>query len=146
MTSCYLLALQAVYEYWVTDGNNETVGGVPMIQTTFMSVWNWDARPFPTFPQHGERLGRHGRLAGRQLARRQGTVPHPARPEHPAGAGAVFDLPVDRHDRMVGQVLADLLDRHRDARVRQGAARREIRRPALEHRTELRRPAAGLAL
>ena len=46
----YLLALQAVYEYWVTDGNNETVGGVPMIQTTFMSVWNWDARPFPTFP------------------------------------------------------------------------------------------------
>jgi uncharacterized protein (TIGR02217 family) len=46
----YLLALQAVYEYWVTDGNNETVGGVPMIQTTFMSIWNWDARPFPTFP------------------------------------------------------------------------------------------------
>ena len=29
-----LLALQAVYEYWVTDGNNETsVSGVPMIQT-----------------------------------------------------------------------------------------------------------------
>ena len=47
----YLLALEAVYEYWVTDGNNETVGGVPMIQTAFMSVWNWDARPFPTFPQ-----------------------------------------------------------------------------------------------
>ncbi len=47
----YLLALQAVYEYWVTDGNNVAVGGVPMIQTTFMSVWNWDARPFPTFPQ-----------------------------------------------------------------------------------------------
>jgi hypothetical protein len=46
----YLLALQAIYEYWITDGNNETVGGVPMIQTTFMSVWNWDARPFPTFP------------------------------------------------------------------------------------------------
>jgi uncharacterized protein (TIGR02217 family) len=46
-----LLALQAVYEYWVTDGNNVIVGGVPMIQTAFMSVWNWDARPFPTFPQ-----------------------------------------------------------------------------------------------
>jgi uncharacterized protein (TIGR02217 family) len=47
-----LLALQAIYEYWVTDGNNETSsGGVPMVQTTFMSVWNWDARPFPIFPQ-----------------------------------------------------------------------------------------------
>jgi hypothetical protein len=47
-----LLALQAIYEYWVSDGNNETSsGGVPMIQTVFMSVWNWDARPFPIFPQ-----------------------------------------------------------------------------------------------
>ncbi len=47
-----LLALQAIYDYWVTGGNNETSGtGVPMIQPTFMSVWNWDARPFPTFPQ-----------------------------------------------------------------------------------------------
>jgi uncharacterized protein (TIGR02217 family) len=47
-----LLALQAIYEYWVTDGNNVTSsGGVPMIQTAFMSAWNWDARPFPTFPQ-----------------------------------------------------------------------------------------------
>jgi hypothetical protein len=45
----YLLAQQAFYEYWTA--NNATVGGVPMIQTTFMSVWNWDARPFPYFPQ-----------------------------------------------------------------------------------------------
>ena len=45
------LALQAVYEYWVTDGNNMTsAGGVPMVQTAFMSAWNWDARPFPAFP------------------------------------------------------------------------------------------------
>jgi uncharacterized protein (TIGR02217 family) len=47
-----LLALQALYEYWVTDGNNETSSaGIPMLQTAFISVWNWDARPFPTFPQ-----------------------------------------------------------------------------------------------
>jgi hypothetical protein len=47
-----LLALQAIYQYWVIDGNNETSGaGVPMIQSAFMSVWNWDARPFPAFPQ-----------------------------------------------------------------------------------------------
>jgi hypothetical protein len=45
------LALQAIYEYWVTDGNNAaSSSGVPMIQTVFMSAWNWDARPFPTFP------------------------------------------------------------------------------------------------
>jgi uncharacterized protein (TIGR02217 family) len=48
------LALQAIYEYWVTDGNNVTsAGGVTMIQTAFMSAWNWDARPFPTFPASG---------------------------------------------------------------------------------------------
>jgi uncharacterized protein (TIGR02217 family) len=45
------LALQAIYEYWVSDGNNMTsASGVPMVQTAFMSTWNWDARPFPTFP------------------------------------------------------------------------------------------------
>ncbi len=45
------LALQAVYEYWNADGNNATSGaGVAMIQFAFSCVWNWDARPFPTFP------------------------------------------------------------------------------------------------
>ena len=42
------LALQAVYEYWVTDGNNAvSPAGLNMIEPTFMSAWNWDARPFP---------------------------------------------------------------------------------------------------
>lgn len=47
-----LMALQAVHEYWFTDtpSNNVTVGGVEMIQPAFCSIWNWDARPFPTFP------------------------------------------------------------------------------------------------
>ncbi len=45
------LALQAVHEYWNTDGNNATSGaGAPMVQFAFSCVWNWDARPFPTFP------------------------------------------------------------------------------------------------
>jgi uncharacterized protein (TIGR02217 family) len=44
------LALESVYEYWNIDGNNMTVGGLPMLQWTFCCVWNWDARPFPTFP------------------------------------------------------------------------------------------------
>jgi hypothetical protein len=46
-----LLGLQALYEYWVNDGRNETSSaGVKMIEPAFMSVWNWDARPFPVFP------------------------------------------------------------------------------------------------
>lgn len=53
-----LLALQAIYEYWVVDGNNETsAAGVKMIEPTFMSVWNWDARPFPVFPARGDVWG-----------------------------------------------------------------------------------------
>lgn len=53
-----LLALQAVYEYWTTDGHNATSGtGLKMIEPAFMSVWNWDARPFPAFPARGDIWG-----------------------------------------------------------------------------------------
>jgi hypothetical protein len=46
------LALEAIVEYWTTDGHNETsAAGIPLIETAFMSAWNWDARPFPAFPQ-----------------------------------------------------------------------------------------------
>ncbi len=44
------LALEAVYEYWNVDGNNDNVGGVQMLNWNFCCVWNTDARPFPTFP------------------------------------------------------------------------------------------------
>jgi hypothetical protein len=48
------LALEAVTEYWTTDEKNETSAvGVVMVQTAFMSAWNWDARPFPAFPLLG---------------------------------------------------------------------------------------------
>lgn len=56
-----LLALQAIYEYWVTDGHNETSdSGVKMIEPTFMCVWNWDARPFPVFPARADLWGDAG--------------------------------------------------------------------------------------
>ncbi len=55
-----LLALQALYEYWFVDGANATVGDVPMIQQVFCSVWNWDARPFPAFPNLGSAWGDAG--------------------------------------------------------------------------------------
>jgi hypothetical protein len=44
------LALEAIYEYWNLDGNNEIVGNLPMLNWNFCCVWNTDARPFPTFP------------------------------------------------------------------------------------------------
>jgi hypothetical protein len=54
------MALQAVYEYWNVDGNNETVGGVPMLQWDFCCAWNIDARPFPTFPLESTNWGDTG--------------------------------------------------------------------------------------
>ena len=48
------LALEAVVEYWTSDGHNTaSPSGLPMIEPTFMVAWNWDARPFPAFPQLG---------------------------------------------------------------------------------------------
>ncbi|MBV9286740.1 MAG: glycoside hydrolase TIM-barrel-like domain-containing protein [Hyphomicrobiales bacterium] len=55
------LALEAVYEYWNTDGHNATSGaGLPMLLWTFSCVWNWDARPFPTFPIENQTWGDTG--------------------------------------------------------------------------------------
>ncbi len=43
------MALDAIYAYW--QANNASAAGVSMIQWAFCCVWNWDARPFPWFPQ-----------------------------------------------------------------------------------------------
>lgn len=46
------LALQAIYQYWTSNGRNAvSASGTPLLQLAFSCVWNWDARPFPTFPQ-----------------------------------------------------------------------------------------------
>jgi len=43
------LALNTIYAYW--QSNNATSSlGVTMIEWAFCCAWNWDARPFPTFP------------------------------------------------------------------------------------------------
>ena len=54
------MALEAVYEYWNVDGYNMTVGALPMVQWGFCCVWNWDARPFPTFPDNSSAWGDTG--------------------------------------------------------------------------------------
>ena len=42
------------------DGANESVGGLPMLNWNFCCVWNWDARPFPTFPVENQSWGDTG--------------------------------------------------------------------------------------
>ena len=55
------LALEAIYEYWNTDGHNATSGaGVVMVQTALSCAWNWDARPFPLFPIDNSQWGDTG--------------------------------------------------------------------------------------
>jgi hypothetical protein len=75
------LALQAVYEYWNTDGHNEASsgGGLPMVQFAFCCAWNWDARPFPVFPLLAAEWGDAGDwAAGDWLNGRGPALPPPA--------------------------------------------------------------------
>jgi len=59
-----VLALQAIYEYWFVDGHNIAgVGGNPMLDAIFCSVWALDARPFPTFPLRSDVWGDAGNWA-----------------------------------------------------------------------------------
>jgi hypothetical protein len=51
------VGLEAIYEYWNVDGNNITVGGLPMLNWNFCCAWNWDARPFPTWPINSSAWG-----------------------------------------------------------------------------------------
>ncbi len=82
------LALQAIYEYCNTDGNNElSWAGVPLLQFAFCCAWNWDVRPFPIFPRLSSQWGDAGNWAtgtwlnGRgpaALVSLQATAPDPA--------------------------------------------------------------------
>ena len=77
------MALEAVYEYWNVDGNNETVGGLPMLNWDFCCAWNWDARPFPTFPIqeiHGATPAIGNKASGSTAGPPRGLRSLPARP------------------------------------------------------------------
>lgn len=88
------LALEAMHEYWFVDGNNETSGGgVVMLQQSFCSVWNWDARPFPTFPKRSDIWGDSGNWrAGNWLAGKGPFVP-PWSPAAPPSQGMFQHFP-----------------------------------------------------
>ena len=73
------LALEAVYEYWNVDGNNEIVGGMPMLNWNFCCVWNTDARPFPSFPTLNSAWGDAGNWPqGLWIGTTRAVLPPPA--------------------------------------------------------------------
>ncbi len=90
-----LLALQAVYEYWFIDtpSNNEWSGSLPMLQQTFCMAWNWDARPFPIFPNLYAVWGDAGNWeSGNWLGGKGPFLAVPA-PDTPPGPGSYAAFP-----------------------------------------------------
>jgi hypothetical protein len=88
------VALQALYEYWNLDGNNETSGaGVVMIDWTFACAWNWDARPFPTFPIENQTWGDTANWQQGDWANGLRAVLPPPAPSPPPSPGTYPDFP-----------------------------------------------------
>jgi GTA TIM-barrel-like domain/Conserved hypothetical protein 2217 (DUF2460) len=89
-----LLALQAFYEYWFVDGHNATsAAGITMIEPAFCSVWNWDARPFPTFPQLSSVWGDAGSWQTGNWLNGKGPFVMPPVPDQPPGVLMPFVFP-----------------------------------------------------
>jgi hypothetical protein len=86
------VALQAMWEYWNTDGNNETsAGGVSLIEFALSCVWNWDARPFPVFPILSSQWGDAGNWQTGDWITGRLTLPPPAPSPPPSlGTYAIF--------------------------------------------------------
>jgi len=89
-----LLALQAIYEYWFVDGRNAVSGdGVKMIEPAFCSVWNWDARPFPAFPNLVNVWGDAGNWRAGNWLNGKGPFLTPPVPDTPSGVQMPFNFP-----------------------------------------------------
>jgi hypothetical protein len=87
------LGLQAIYDYW-TGGKNETsASGVPMILTPFCCAWNWDARPFPTFPLNTSAWGDGGNWAAGNWIGGKGPYVQAPAADPPPGAGSYAIFP-----------------------------------------------------
>ena len=77
-----------------------------MIQTAFMSAWNWDARPFPVFPQLGGVWGDAGDWPAGNWVGGKGPFLVPARAERSAGTRIVCDVSGAADARLVGTKFA----------------------------------------
>ena len=90
-----LLALQAIYQYWFTDtpSRNPSLAGVSMIQPAFCSAWNWDARPFPTFPVLSSVWGDAGNWAAGNWLNGKGPFLPPPIPDGVLALTTPFSFP-----------------------------------------------------
>jgi hypothetical protein len=87
------LALEAIYEYWNTDGHNATVAGIPMLQFAFSCIWNWDARPFPAFPLLANVWGDAGNWTAGNWLNGRGPSQPPVAPSPPPSPGSYASFP-----------------------------------------------------
>jgi hypothetical protein len=88
------LALQSMYEYWTSDGHNESSpAGVPLVQFAFSCVWNWDARPFPVFPLLASQWGDSGNWQTGDWINGKGPQLGPLSPSASPGFGAYAIFP-----------------------------------------------------
>ncbi len=86
------LALQAVYDYWQAN-NASSSDGLPMLQWAFACVWNWDARPFPTFPLKSAAWGDTGNWQSGDWATGLRTALVPPAPTPPPSPGSYPTFP-----------------------------------------------------
>jgi hypothetical protein len=87
------LALEAFYQYWLAGANNERVGGVVMLETAFCCAWNWDARPFPTFPILNSQWGDTGDWQVGDWLNGRGPALPPRLPSPPPTPGTYSTFP-----------------------------------------------------
>ena len=88
------LALAAIYEYWNTDGRNQTsIGGVPLLLTSLCCQWTWDARPWPTFPARSDIWGDAGQWPYGDWANGRGPATAPVAPSPDPTPGSFASFP-----------------------------------------------------
>jgi hypothetical protein len=68
-------------------------GGVKMIEAAFCSVWNWDARPFPAFPNLVNVWGDAGNWQAGNWLNGKGPFLTPPVPDMPSGVQMPFNFP-----------------------------------------------------
>ncbi|MGH6811309.1 MAG: baseplate megatron protein TIM-barrel domain-containing protein [Methylocella sp.] len=122
-----LLALQAIHQYWFEDtpSRNPIVGGVPMIQPAFCSVWNWDARPFPTFPFRSDVWGDAGNWQAGNWLNGKGPFLAPPIPDPPPGV----PVPVGNFPSLPGLAFSVHKRPTFSTRVASHVSGREVRAP-----------------
>ncbi len=87
------LGLQTIYDYWSNGSNVPAASSDPMILTPFCCAWNWDARPFPTFPLDSSVWGDAANWpAGNWIGGKGPYVAIPA-PDAPPGPGSYATFP-----------------------------------------------------